>query len=53
MIVFDKFTCSKKHKTQKKNWQRISYIFFLKLFDVLQNFPFTTSEMMGDYYLQT
>ena len=23
----------------------------LRLFDVLQNFPFTTSETMGDYYL--
>ena len=23
----------------------------LRLFDVLPNFPFTTSEMMGDYYL--
>ena len=23
----------------------------LKLFDVLPNFPFTSSEMMGDYYL--
>ena len=25
----------------------------LRLFDVLSNFPFTTSETMGDYYLQT
>ena len=25
----------------------------LKLFDVLPNFPFTTSETMRDYYLQT
>ena len=25
----------------------------LRLFDVLPNFPFTTSETMGDYYLQT
>ena len=23
----------------------------LRLFDVLPNFPFTTIEMMGDYYL--
>ena len=23
----------------------------LRLFDVLPNFPFTTSEAMGDYYL--
>ena len=23
----------------------------LRLLDVLPNFPFTTSEMMGDYYL--
>ena len=25
----------------------------LRLFDVLPNFTFTTSETMGDYYLQT
>ena len=25
----------------------------LRLFDVLPNFPFTTSETMGDHYLQT
>ena len=25
----------------------------LRLSNVLQNFPFTASEMMGDYYLQT
>ena len=25
----------------------------LRLFDVLPNFPFTTSEMMRDYYLKT
>ena len=25
----------------------------LRLFDVLPNFPFTTSETMGDYYLST
>ena len=25
----------------------------LRRFDVLPNFPFTTSEMMRDYYLQT
>ena len=25
----------------------------LRLFDVLPNFPFTTSEAMRDYYLQT
>ena len=25
----------------------------LKLFDVLPNFPFTTSETMDDYYLET
>ena len=25
----------------------------LRLFVVLTNFPFTTSQMMGDYYLQT
>ena len=24
-----------------------------RLFDVLPNFPFTTSETMGDYYLKT
>ena len=25
----------------------------LRLFDVLPNFPFTTGETIGDYYLQT
>ena len=25
----------------------------MRLFDVLSNFPFTTSETMGDYFLQT
>ena len=25
----------------------------LRLFDVLSNFPFTTNEMMHDYYFQT
>ena len=26
---------------------------FLRLFDVFPNFPFTTTETMCDYYLQT
>ena len=25
----------------------------LRVFDILPNFPFTTSETMGDYYLST
>ena len=25
----------------------------MRVFDVAPNFPFTTGEMMGDYYLQT
>ena len=28
-----------------------AYILFMRLLDVLPNFPFTTSETMGDYYL--
>ena len=33
------------------NLQSFSYI--LRLLDILPNFPFTTSETMGNYYLQT
>ena len=39
-----------------KEQEKISYNHFhniLKLFKVLPNFPFTTSETMRDYYLQT
>ena len=28
-------------------------IWYLRLFDVLKNFPFTTSETIRDYYLHT
>ena len=28
-----------------------AYILLMRLLDVLPNFPFTTSETMGDYYL--
>ena len=31
----------------------MSFIIFLRLSDVLSNFPFTASETMGDYYLWT
>ena len=30
-----------------------NHFHILRLFDVLQNVPFTTSETMRDYYLQT
>ena len=33
------------------NLQSVSQYF--ETFDVLPNFPFTTSETMGDYYLET
>ena len=29
----------------------VNHFHILRLFDVLPNFPFTTSETMGDYYL--
>ena len=39
-----------------QNWC-VNFIYnqfhILRLSDVLPNFPFTTSETMGDYYLQT
>ena len=37
--------------TSVKHLQPLSNI--LRLFDVLTNIPFTTSEMMRDYYLET
>ena len=44
-ILVDKTKCSSGHR----NYNQFHNI--LRLFDVLQNFPFTTSETMGDYYL--
>ena len=44
---------------QNRKYQRAmpvgsySQFHILRLFDVLPNFPFTTSETMGDYYLYT
>ena len=50
------YSISKKtNKPNLRKWQK-TYNYFhniLRLFDVLTNFPFTTSETMRDYYLQT
>ena len=37
----------------KENFADNHFRNILRLFDVLPNFAFTTSETMGDYYLQT
>ena len=37
----------------KENFADNHFCNILRLFDVLPNFAFTTSETMGDYYLQT
>ena len=34
-------------------WSYNPFHNILRLFDILTNFPFTSSETMGDYYLQT
>ena len=42
---------SSEYASPSRPWQtQIIFIIFLRLFDV-QNFPFTTGETMGDYYL--
>ena len=45
------FTLDMFPKNKKTNYNHFHNI--LKLFDVLPNFPFTTSETMGDYCLKT
>ena len=42
-----------KIKKAKENFADNHFYNTLRLFDVLPNFPFTTSETMGDYYFQT
>ena len=42
------FVCLNPHTSGYNEFHNI-----LRLFNVLPNFPFTTSETMGDYYLQT
>ena len=37
--------------TLVKRSENYNQFHILRLFDVLPNFPFTASEMMGDYYL--
>ena len=43
------FSCRIAMKLVTENHNQFHNI--LRLFDVLPNFPFTTSGMMGDYYL--
>ena len=50
--------CGKYLQVSRMNTERFIFIHnqlhnILRLFDVLPNFPFTTSEMIRDYYLQT
>ena len=40
-----------KKKNVRENFEDIYFHNILRLFDVLPNFPFTTSETMGDCYL--
>ena len=42
-----------KTKNAKEDFADNHFYNILKLFDVLTNFPFITSETMGDYYLET
>ena len=42
-----------KKSEAKENWNDNQFHNFLRLFGVLPIFPFTTSETMCDYYLQT
>ena len=54
MTVLTNLTVNKNIKSKKKKKKKIADNQFHKiliLFDVLLNFPFTTSETMGDYYL--
>ena len=48
-----KFQRFKSQKSGKKSEIYNHFHNILRLFDVLTNFPFTTSETMRDYYLQT
>ena len=52
MTGFEKISCQKKHKQQEVILKTTSLIIW-RLFDVLPNFRFTTSETMGDYQLKT
>ena len=53
MTVLTNLTVNKNIKSKKKEKKIADNQFhnILRLFDVLLNFPFTTSETMGDYYL--
>ena len=51
MTDFAKFSCYNKNIKSKKKFSDIQFHNILRLFDVLPNFHFTTSETMGDYYL--
>ena len=48
MTVFDKKFLSIKTWKTKENFADNQFHNILRLFDVLPNFPFTTSETMGD-----
>ena len=44
---------NKKEKTSNQVYNYNQFQNILRLFDVLPNFPFTASETMGEYCLQT
>ena len=48
-VVFTNLAVKKKNV--RENFEDIYFHNILRLFDVLPNFPFTTSETMGDCYL--
>ena len=51
MTVFWENSLLIKKETAKGYFEDNQFDNILSLFDVLQNFHFTTSETMGDYYL--
>ena len=52
MTVFDKFTCEKKPIKTKGIFCR-QFHNVLRFFNVSPNFPFNSSETIGDYYFRS
>ena len=52
MTVFDKFTCEKNPVKTKGIFCR-QFHNVLRLINVLLNFPFNSSETIGDYYFRS
>ena len=54
LLIWEMIYSGIKYEKYKDNCSQAFYNHFhniLKLFDVLQNFPFTTRETIGNYYL--